>query len=278
MPSLQDTVAVVTGASRGGGRGIALALGDAGATVYVTGRSIRGDRTTDKVPGTIEDTAEEVTARGGRGIPVRCDHTVPDLVEALFTRVQKEQGRLDVLVNNAWGGNALPITGDPFWEQPLEHWDNMFNAGVFCHVLSSRFGVQLMLGQGHGLIVNTTAWAQGKYTGNFFYDLAKNAMNRMAFDMAEELRPHGIAALAVAPGWMRTELVLAAYDTDEAHWRANEALSRTESPEYVGRAVAALAADPDVMEKTGRVMTAGGLAREYGFTDVDGTQPEPFQL
>lgn len=135
-----------------------------------------------------------------------------------------------------------------------------------------------MLDQGHGLIIDTSFWDRDKYTGNFFYDLTKNAMNRMAFGMAEELRPHGITALAISPGWMRTEHVLAAFDTDEAHWQDEEGLARTRLPVYVGRAVAALAADPDVMEKSGRVWTAGDLAREFGFTDVDGTQPNPFRL
>jgi NAD(P)-dependent dehydrogenase (short-subunit alcohol dehydrogenase family) len=275
VQSIRKQVAVVTGASRGAGRAIALQLGEAGATVYVTGRSVRGAPTTENLPGTIDETAEEVTTRGGTGIAVRCDHTIVADVEALFAQVQREQGRLDLLVNNVWGGYEHYDGAEfvaPFWEQPLQRWEGMFTAGVRAHLLAGRFAAPLMLPQRRGLIVNTVAWAFDKYLGNLFYDVAKAAIIRMAFGMAEELRPHGIAAVALAPGFMRTERVMA------EHARSPFDLSATESPEYLGRAVAALAADPEVLTKSGRVLTAGDLAREYGFTDVDGRQPEAFRI
>ena len=270
---LHEQIAVVTGASRGAGRAIALVLGEAGAIVYVTGRSVRGGPRTEDLPGTIDETAAEVTARGGVGIPIRCDHAVDGDVEALFARVRSERGRLDLLVNNAWGGYEGYGNFDaPFWEQPLRHWEGMFTAGVRAHLVAGRFAAPLMFARRAGLIISTVAWAFGKYLGNLFYDVAKAAIIRMAFGMAHELRPHGVAAVALAPGFMRTERVLAAHAAQPFD------LSGTESPEYVGRAVAALAADPDVLGKSGRVLTAGDLARDYGFTDVDGRQVPAFDV
>lgn len=289
---LAGRIAVVTGASRGAGKGIALELGAAGATVYVTGRSTRehpapgydrilalsGRR---ELPGTIEETAEAVTRAGGRGIPVRCDATSDGEVTALFARVQAEQGRLDLLVNNAWGGHETfdGIFEAPFWERPLEQWDSMFDRGVRNHLVASRHAAPMMVARRNGLIVTTTFWDRDRYLkGNLLYDLAKAAMSRLAFAMAQELKPHGVASVAVAPGWMRTEFVLAGHQTDEAHWQERPALARTESPRYVGRAVAALAADPDVMARTGHVLRVGDLARAYGFTDVDGRYVPPFEM
>ena len=273
--TLRGRVAVVTGASRGAGRAIALVLGEAGATVYVTGRSTRGAGTTENLPGTIDEAAEAVTARGGQGLPVRVDHTVDTEVEALFQRVRDEQGRLDLLVNNAWGGyEAYDVDAfdAPFWEQPLRHWEGMFTAGVRAHLVSNRLAAPLMIERRTGLIVSTVAWAYGAYLGNLFYDVAKAAIIRMAFGMAQELRPHGVAAVALAPGFMRTERVMAAHAAQPFD------LSLTESPEYLGRAVAALAADPQILARSGQILTAGDLAREYGFTDVDGRQPEGFRM
>lgn len=284
MGQLKGRVAVVTGASRGAGKGIALALGAAGATVYVTGRSTRNTVRADHPdwgawPGTIDETAEAVTEQGGIGIPVRCDHTADTDVEALFVRVKEEQGRLDVLVNNAWGGHdGGAITPRPFWELSLDNWQHMFTGGVRAGIVSSYYALPLMLRQGHGLIINIGFWDHDKYTGSFWYDLAKNACNRVAFGLAHDVRDHGIAAVALSPGWMRTELVLAHFGTDDAHWVEHEALHQTESVTYVGRAVVALASDPDVLEKSGRALRVGDLAREYGFTDVDGRQPPPFEL
>jgi len=274
-PDLRDRVAVVTGASRGGGRAIAIALGEAGATVYVTGRSVRGAKTTEGLPQTIDDTADAVTAKGGIGVPVRVDHTVDGDVEALFARVRAEQGRLDLLVNNAWGGYETYDGAGfvaPFWDQPLTRWDSMFTAGVRTHFVSSRYAAPLMIERGSGLIISTVAWAFGEYLGNLYYDVAKAAIIRMAFGMARELAPFNVAAVALASGFMRTERVLAAHAAEPFD------LGPTESPAYIGRAVRALTADPDVIAKSGQVLTAGELAREYGFTDVDERQPEPFRL
>lgn len=287
---LRGKVAVVTGASRGAGRGIALELGAAGATVYVTGRSVRSAPApgyermrhklrVDAFAGTIDDTAEEVERLGGTAVAVRCDHTREDEVRALFARVEREQGRLDLLVNNAWGGHQNDVVGGgPFWEQTLAHWEGMFEGGVRNHILSSVAAAPTLVRQGHGLIVTTTFWDRWRYTGHFYYDLAKAAMNRLAFGMARDLRPHGVGSVAVSPGWMRTEIILAAYRTDESHWREVPALAGTETPRYVGRAVVALAADPGVMAKTGQVLRVGDLAAEYGFTDVDGRRVPPFEL
>jgi NAD(P)-dependent dehydrogenase (short-subunit alcohol dehydrogenase family) len=291
--NLAETVAVVTGASRGAGRGIAIELGAAGATVYCTGRSTRA-RPADAyakwlasaglsaMPGSIDETAELVTAAGGTGIPVRCDATDDKQVRELFARVQGESGKLDVLVNNAWGGHET-LTGDtldrPFWEQPLDHWESMFDHGVRNHVVACRAAAPLFVQQKRGLIVATTYWDRGHYIkGNLFYDLAKAAICRLAFSVAEELRPHGVTSLAVSPGWMRTELILAAFKTDEATWQSVPPLARTESPRYVGRAVAALAADESVLAKAGGVHQVGDLAKEYGFTDIDGRYIPPFEM
>jgi len=289
---LAGRVAVVTGASRGAGRGIAQELGAAGATVYVTGRSTRA-RPADSygqllalselaaLPGTIDDTADEVTQFGGHGIAVACDHTKEDDVAALFARVEREQGRLDLLVNNAWGGHES-FTGvfeAPFWEHPLANWDSMFDRGVRNHLVASRCAAPGMVARKQGLIVTTTFWDRGHYLrGNLFYDLAKASMTRLAFGIAQELQPHGVASVAVSPGWMRTEFVLAGHKTDEAHWQERPALARTESPRYLGRAVAALAADAQVLDKTGQVLRVADLARAYGFTDIDGRQVEAFEL
>ena len=289
---LRNCVAVVTGASRGAGRGIAQELGAAGATVYVTGRSTRAQpaRTygqlmglsgLDALPGSIDETAEEVTRLGGRGIAVRCDHTREDDVAALFERVQREAGRIDLLVNNAWGGHETfnGVFEAPFWEHPLSNWDSMFDRGVRNHLLASRFAAPAMVRQQRGLIVTTTFWDRDRYLrGNLFYDLAKASMTRLAFGMAQELHARGVASVAVSPGWMRTEFVLAGHKTDEAHWQERPALARTESPRYLGRAVVALAADGSVMAKSGRVLRVADLAREYGFCDIDGRQVEAFEL
>jgi NAD(P)-dependent dehydrogenase (short-subunit alcohol dehydrogenase family) len=263
---LSGTVAVVTGASRGAGRATALVLGEAGATVYVTGRSVRGAPSGPDREGTIDETAEAVQTRGGTSIPVRCDHTNDTDVRSLFERVRREQGRLDLLVNNAWGGYEqrpdepeVAFFGVPFWEQPLWRWEGMFTAGVRAHLLASRHAAPLLIGnraERPGLIVSSIAWAFGAYLGNVLYDTAKAATARMAYGMAEDLRPHQVAALALAPGH----------------------LGVTETPEYLGRAIATLAADPAVMARTGTLLTVGELARAYGFTDIDGTQPEPFGL
>jgi NAD(P)-dependent dehydrogenase (short-subunit alcohol dehydrogenase family) len=263
---LEGRVAVVTGASRGGGKGVALVLAEEGATVYVTGRSVRGKATTLDRPGTIEDTAEEVTARGGHGIPVRCDHTLDADVEALFDRVGSEQGHLDVLVNNAWGGYELsPDPSLPFWEIELRHWSLMFDAGVRAQMTATRFAVPLLLTTPGSLVVNTT-WLMDRPHGHSFYEVAKIASHRLTATMAADLREHGVAVIAVSPGFMRLD-------------RMNlppERAAVTESPEFLGRAVAALAADPDVIAHSGQLLTVVELARDYGFTDVDGSTRSRF--
>ena len=281
MQRLSGKVALVTGASRGAGRGIAQVLGEEGVTVYVTGRSTGGEPVTEGRSGTIDQTAAMVTARGGVGIPVRCDHTIDAEVEALFKQIKQEQGRLDLLVNNVWGGYERYGDADfdaAFWEQPLWRWDRMFDAGVRAHYLASRQAAPIMIAQRGGLVVNTTFWDRDKCLSGLPYDIAKTAVNRLAYAMALELRPHGIAAVALSPGWMRTEAVLRAYNTDEEHWHQIPDLARTESPQYIGRAVAALTADPNVMEKTGRILTVGDLAREYGFTDHDRRQAPAYRM
>jgi NAD(P)-dependent dehydrogenase (short-subunit alcohol dehydrogenase family) len=290
--SLSGCMAVVTGASRGAGRGIALELGAAGATVIVTGRTTADQPATtypgilalsglQRMPGTIEAAAEAVTAAGGRGIALRCDHTREDEVRSLFDRVRADHGRLDLLVNNAWGGHEsfAGVFDAPFWQHPLTHWDAMMDRGVRNHLLAARAAAPLFVEQRRGLIVATTFWDRERYMrGNLYYDLAKAAITRLSFGIAQELKPHGVASIAVSPGWMRTELVLAGHQADETTWRDRPALARTESPRYLGRAVAALAADPRVMEKTGRVFRVADLAAEYGFTDIDGRRVPPFEL
>jgi NAD(P)-dependent dehydrogenase (short-subunit alcohol dehydrogenase family) len=283
MSSLHGSVALVTGASRGAGRGIAVELGSAGATVYVTGRSAAGGPTTDGVPGTIDETAAEVTSRGGRGIAVRCDHTVDADVESLFARIRGDHGRLDLLVNNVWGGyehsECKPLPMAPFWEQSLHQWDGMFTAGVRAHLAASRLAVPLMLPQGRGLIVSTTAnLAALPYLPNIFYDLSKHTISRLVWAMAHELRDRGIAVLAVAPGFMRTERVTEAFRRAGAIAALDGPGGPKETPVYLGRAIAALAADPRALERSGHLLEAGTLAQEYGFTDADGTQPAPFRV
>jgi NAD(P)-dependent dehydrogenase (short-subunit alcohol dehydrogenase family) len=263
---LKDRVALVTGASRGGGKGIALVLGEEGATVYVTGRSVRGEPTTLGRLGTIDDTAEELSGRGGVGIAVRCDHTNDAQVEALFERIRSEQGRLDLLVNNAWSGYELPLHYEtPFWEMEWRHWDLMFQGGLRATAFASMLAAPLMIGAGHGLIVNIT-WVLDRPHGVTFYEVVKNATNKLTEQMADDLRPHGLACVAVSPGFMRLERMDLSPET----------AAKAESPEFPGRAVAALVADPNVLAKSGGVFTTPTLAREYGFTDIDGKQQSAF--
>lgn len=271
MKPLLGKIAVVTGASRGAGRGIAFELGSAGATVYVTGRSVKGT-TTDNRPETIEETAVGVTSRGGNGIAIRCDHTNDTDVKNLFERINREQGKIDILVNSVFGGSesSLP-TGDGrrFWERPVEHWDAMMVAGPKAYLLTTRYAVPLMKQHKEGLIVNLTFITKDKISGNLVYDMAMNAINRLTLGMAQELKHFNVSAVAVCPGWMRTERVVdSGYDSEDG---------ATETTAYVGRAVVALATEPAVSKVSGSVIMVADLARKYGFTDVDGTQPLPFK-
>ena len=267
----------MAGATRGAGRGIARMLGAAGATVYCTGRSVRGRPATPGRTETIEETAERVTAEGGRGIAVRTDHTVEAEVEELFARVRSDSGRLDVLVNDIWGGDALTEWGSPFWKLSIAKGQTLFERAVHTHIITSRHGAPLMVEQGSGLIVEVTDGDTLGYRGNLFYDLAKNAVIRLALGMAADLHAHRVTALAITPGFLRSEAVLDHFGVTEENWR--DAIGKdlyfaaSETPCFVGRAVAALAADPDVGEKSGGLFSSWDLAREYGFTDVDGRQP-----
>ncbi|MBM7553238.1 SDR family oxidoreductase [Thalassobacillus pellis] len=277
MNSLHGKVALVTGASRGAGKGIAIELGKAGATVYVTGRSTKGNSTNDW-PGTIDDTASEVEASGGTGIAIKCDHTIDSETEAVITQIRKEQGKLDILVNNVWGAHDLGMEAKPFWELPLNHWDTMFTAGVRAQLATNHFAIPLLRENKQAILVHTTFWDDGKYTGHFYYDLAKHALIRMAYGLSKELTHDNIAVLAVSPGFMRTELVLKHHNAAEENWQESDELIRTETPYYVGRAIKALASDPDVMKKSGQVLKTGDLAKEYQFTDIDGRLVPPFTL
>ncbi len=268
---LKGKVAVVTGASRGVGRGVAQGLGEAGMVVYVTGRTAReGDA---PLPGSLESTAREVTALGGEGIPVRCDHTRDDDVDALFARVLEERGQIDVLVNSAWGGyERMSEEGEftwpkPFWEQPRWRWEAMFRSGVRAAYVASQAAAAAMVRRGSGLIVHISFWAAQKYVANVAYGASKAATDKLAADMAHELRSHGVTVVSLYPGLVRTEGVLR-----DAEYLD---LSNSESPQFSGRAVAALVADPDVLRRSGEVLVAAQLAREYGFEDVDGEKPEP---
>ncbi|QKW35414.1 SDR family NAD(P)-dependent oxidoreductase [Actinomadura sp. NAK00032] len=279
MGELTGQVALVAGGTRGGGRGIAVELGAAGATVYVTGRSSAAGRSGLDRPETIEETAARVTAAGGTGVPVRVDHGEPDEVRALADRIAAERdGRLDVLVNCVWGGDPLTDWEHPLWEQDLGTGLRLLRQAVETHVITSRFALPLLVARRRGLVVEVTDGNTARYRGSFFYDLAKSAVIRLAFAQAAELRPHGVAAVAVTPGFLRSEAVLDHFGVTEDTWR--DAVARdphfaySESPAYLGRAVAALAADPNIMDKSGRALATWGLYREYGFTDADGTRPD----
>ena len=268
---LAGTVALVAGATRGGGRGIAVALGEAGATVYCTGRSTPGNPGMANRPETIQETADLVTARGGHGIAVRVDHTVPSEVARLFEQV----GQLDILVNDIWGGDDLVEWGRKLWETKLEDGLTLVDRAIKTHVITSHQGLARI--RPGGLVVEVTDGDGYFYRGHFFYDLVKTTVIRMAFALSQELAGRNVTALAVTPGFLRSEWMLDHLGVTEASWRdaaekAPEFIA-SETPLFVGRAVAALAADPDVAAKNGRVFASWDLAEEYGFTDADGSRP-----
>jgi NAD(P)-dependent dehydrogenase (short-subunit alcohol dehydrogenase family) len=276
---LEGRVALVAGGTRGAGRGIAWELGAAGATVYVTGRTTRGLRSPMNRPETIEETAELVTAAGGRGIPVRVDHSQPGEVERLVERIEAhEDGRLDLLVNDIWGGDPLADWSVPFWKQSLDDGLRLVRNGIETHLITSHFAVPLMVARGSGLVVEITDGVWDDYRGSLYYDLVKSAVIRLAKAQAAELAPHGVTAIALTPGFLRSEAMLDHFGVTTHTWR--DAVERdphfaaSETPAYIGRAVAALAADPAVSRFAGQALSTWGLSREYGFTDVDGTRPD----
>ncbi|WP_438030776.1 SDR family oxidoreductase [Sorangium sp. So ce233] len=283
--ALQGKVALVAGATRGAGRGIAVELGAAGATVYVTGRTTRAQRSEMDRPETIEETAELVTRAGGRGIAVQVDHLEREQVQALVARIAREQGRLDVLVNDIWGGELLFAWDKPLWEHSLDSGMRLLRLAIDTHIITSHYALPLLIKRPGGLVVEVTdgtaEYNAGHYRVSFFYDLAKTAVLRMAFAQAEELRAHGGTAVALTPGWLRSEIMLGHYGVTEERWR--DALAKephfaiSETPAYVGRAVAALAADPEVARWSGKSLSSGQLAKVYGFTDVDGSQPDAWR-
>ncbi|UFR00631.1 SDR family oxidoreductase [Streptomyces sp. Go40/10] len=282
---LEGKVALVAGATRGAGRGIAVELGAAGATVYATGRSTRARRSEYDRPETVEDTADLVTAAGGQGIAVPADHLDKTAVRDLVDRIADEQGRLDVLVNDIWGGEKLFAWDTPVWEHDLDNGLRLLRLAVETHAVTSHYALPLLLRHPGGLVVEVTDgtadYNRDTYRVNFFYDLAKASVLRMAFALGHELGPRGATAVALTPGWMRSEIMLEAFGVREENWR--DALERephfavSETPRFTGRAVAALAADPDVSRFNGQSLSSGGLARVYGFTDLDGSRPDAWR-
>ncbi|MDM5188805.1 SDR family oxidoreductase [Bacillus sp. DX4.1] len=279
MKPLQGKIAVVAGATRGAGRGIAMMLGEAGATVYVTGRSTKGNLSSMGRTETIEETAELVTKQGGKGIAVRVDHTVEEDIKALFERIKKEQnGQLDILVNDVWGGDPLTEWGTPFWEHNLHNGLLMQQRAVQSHMMTSYYGVPLMVKNKKGLVIEITDGVDYQYRGNLYYSLAKISTIHLAEAMAKDLEKHHITAVAVSPGFLRSEAMLDLFGVTEDNWqegaKKDPHFIASETPFFIGRAIAALASDPNVRNKTGKALSSWELAREYGFKDIDGRQPD----
>ena len=283
--TLAGKIALVAGATRGAGRGIAVELGAAGATVYATGRTTRDRQSEYARPETIEDTAALVSAAGGRGVAVRVDHLIPEEVKALVDRIRAEQGRLDILVNDAWGGEKLFEWNKPVWEHNLQNGLRLLSLGVHTHLITAHFALPLLIERPGGLLVEVTdgtaAYNAEHYRNNPFYDLAKVSVTRMAWAHAKDLAPHGATSVSITPGWLRSEMMLEAFGVTEENWRdASQRVPHfviSETPRFVGRAIAALAADPDRSRWNGQSLSSGQLAQVYGFTDLDGSRPDAWR-
>ncbi len=281
----EGKVALVAGATRGAGRGIATELGAAGATVYVTGRSTRNRQSEYERPETIEETAELVTAAGGKGIAVAADHLVPEEVRNLVEGIRAERGHLDILVNDIWGGEKLMEWNKPVWEHDLLKGLRLLHLAVDTHLITAHYALRLMIERPGGLLVEVTdgtaEYNATHYRLSPFYDLAKVSVTRMAWAHAKDLAPHGATAVSITPGWLRSEMMLDAFGVTEANWQ-DASLKQphfviSETPRFVGRAVAALAADPGRSRWNGQSLSSGGLAQVYGFADLDGSQPDAFR-
>ena len=280
--SLKGKAALVAGATRGAGRGIAIELGAAGATVYCTGRTTRTEVSEMNRPETIEETAELVKRAGGNGIAVRVDHLIPQQVQSLVARIEREEGRLDILVNDVWGSDLLIEWNVPVWKHSLENGLRMLRLAIDTHIITSHYALPLLIARSGGLLVEmtdgTAEYNRATYRNSLFYDLAKTSVIRMAWAQAQELAAYRCTAVALTPGWMRSEMMLDVYGVAEANWRdaatAQPHFVISESPRYVGRAVAYLASDPNVARWNGSSLSSGQLAKVYGFTDLDGSQPD----
>ena len=276
MKSLNGKVALVTGASRGVGKGIALSLGEAGAKVYITGRTVFEGESASCLSGTIHQTAKEIIELGGECIAIQCDHSNDSAVKALFKQINEDHNHLNILVNNVWGGYEYFTDGTEFWNEkgfwtlPISRWDSMFQAGVRAHYISSVLATPLLMQQENALIINISFFAAQRNDKGVAYCVAKAASDHMISCMAEELREHKVAAVSLYPGLVRTESVMQSAEHMD--------LSNSESPQFIGRAVVALATDVNIMDKSGRVLIAAELAQQYGFTDIDGTQPTPLTV
>jgi NAD(P)-dependent dehydrogenase (short-subunit alcohol dehydrogenase family) len=285
VENLGEKVALVAGATRGAGRGIAVELGAAGATVYVTGRTTRTQRSEYERPETIEETAELVTLAGGKGIAAQVDHLVPDAVAALIDKIRENHGRLDILVNNIWGGEKLFEWNKPVWEHHLANGLRLLDLGVRTHLITAHHALPLLIKRPGGLLIEVTdgtaEYNTQNYRNNPFYDLAKTSVNRLAWAHARDLAGYGATSVSLSPGWLRSEMMLEAFGVTEANWReATEIVPHfaiSETPRFVGRAAAALAADPDRKRWNGQSLSSGGLAKVYGFTDIDGSQPDAWR-